>query len=54
MQVPRIVGTAGIGPLLVFMPVVNICMRLALIKRRQTTEADHRYILVVGNTVHST
>lgn len=52
MQVPRIVGTAGIGPLLVFMPVVNICMRLALIKRNP--EADHRYVLVVGNTVHST
>lgn len=52
MQVPLIVGTAGIGPLLVFMPVVNICMPLALIKRNP--KADHRYVLVVGNTVHST
>lgn len=52
MRVLLIVGTAGIGPLLVFMPVVNICMPLALIKRNP--EADHRYVLVVGNTVHST
>lgn len=47
-----IVGIAGIGSLSVFMPVVNICMPLALIKLNP--EADHRYVLVLGNTVHST
>lgn len=52
MPVPLIVGTAGIGSLLVFMPVVTICMPLALIKLNP--EADHRYVLMVGNTVHST
>lgn len=53
MSVPLvIVGIAGIGSLLVFMPVVNICMPLALIKLNP--EADHCYVLVLGNTVHNT
>lgn len=53
MSVPLvIVGIAGIGSLLVFMPVVNICMPLAVIKRNP--EADHRYVLVPANTTHST
>lgn len=53
MSVPLvIVGIAGIGSLLVFMPVVNICMPLAVIKLNP--EADHRYVLVPANTAHST
>lgn len=49
---PVIVGTTGIGSLLVVIPVVNICIPLALIKLNP--EAEHRYVLVLGDTVRST